>query len=134
MFLLSPFTQFEINLLQKISFLLDLSITNFTIYLILVCFVLFSLFYTSTQQLTLVPNNFQILFETLYKFILGLLFEQTGVKGLRFFPLLFVVFSFIFTANIIGLFPFAFTITAHIALTFLLALSFFIAWIIQKTG
>lgn len=131
MSLLSPFTQFEINLLQKIEFFLDFSVTNFTIYLSIVSIILCVLYNTGTQHLTLVPNNFQILFESLYKFILGLLFEQTGVKGLRFFPLLFVVFSFIFMANIIGLFPFAFTITAHIALTFLLALSFFTAWIIQ---
>jgi F-type H+-transporting ATPase subunit a len=129
--LLSPFTQFEINLLKKIQFLVDLSITNFTIYLLVVSFVLCFFFYNGTQRLTLIPNNFQIIFENLYTFILNILLEQTGVKGQRFFPLLFVIFSFIFTSNIIGLFPFSFTITAHIALTFLLALSFFSAWIIQ---
>jgi F-type H+-transporting ATPase subunit a len=127
----SPFTQFEINVLQKFVPFIDISITNFTIYLIIVSLTIIFIFSVSTRILTLIPNNFQLLLETFYSFILNLLLEQTGVKGVRFFPILFILFNFILVSNLIGLTPFAFTLTSHIALTLLLALSFFIAWLLQ---
>lgn len=126
----SPFEQFEINALIPLNFFFDASITNFTIYLFLTCSVILYFFFLATKRMTLVPNNFQALVEIVYTFILGLILEQTGSRGQRFFPALFAIFSFILVANLLGTTPFGFTITAHIALTLLMSLSFFFAWII----
>src|SRR5690606_6429009 len=40
----------------------------------------------------------------------------------RFFPLVFSLFMFVLTANLLGLFPYFFTITSHIIVTFFLAM------------
>ncbi len=129
-YMFSPFDQFEITVLQKIIILTDLSITNFTVYLLLLSAFILFIYFASISNLTIIPNNFQIIVESVYTFILSLIIEQTGIKGTRFFPVLFTIFNFILFANLLGITPFAFTITAHIALTLLLSLSFFIAWII----
>ena len=123
----SPFTQFEINPLIKISS--QITISNFTIYLILSVLIVWLIIKTSVVFF-LIPKNYQIMLETIYLFVLGLLLEQTGIKGIRFFPLLFTLFLFLLTSNLMGLLPFSFTITAHFGLTLLLALSFFFGWII----
>ena len=45
-----------------------------------------------------------------------------GEEGLKFFPFVFTLFFFIFFANMIGMVPYAFTTTSHIAVTGPLAL------------
>lgn len=128
----SPFSQFEISLIQKITiFGIDLSLTNFTITLALVVLLIAFFYLISTKQAKVIPTNSQLIVETLYTFVLNLIIEQSGVKATRFFPILFTCFNFILFSNLIGLTPWSFTITAHIALTILLSLSFFIGWIIQ---
>jgi F-type H+-transporting ATPase subunit a len=61
---------------------------------------------------------------------LGLIKEQTGLRGINYFPLIFNVFILILCLNLLGLVPFNFTVTAQIAVTFTMALSFFIGFII----
>ena len=127
----NPFEQFEVNILQKLVIGdLDLSVTNFTIYLFLSAGFILVFYKAALAQNTLVPNNFQIISETLYNFILGLIVEQTGPKGLRFFPVLFTLFNLILFANLLGITPYGYTITAQIVLTLLFSLSFFITWIL----
>jgi len=50
--------------------------------------------------------------------------------GLRYFPLLFIVFFLILFSNLIGLVPFSFAPTSHIALTFSIALSCNLAFVV----
>jgi len=127
----NPFEQFEVNILQKLVIMnVDISITNFTIYLLLTVSFIIGFYKTALIQNTLIPNNLQILAESIYNFILSLIIEQAGTKGLRFFPVLFALFNFILFANLLGITRYAFTITAQIILTLLLSLSFFITWII----
>ena len=46
---------------------------------------------------------------------------QVGDEGKRFFPFVFSLFMFILLGNLLGLLPYAFTFTSHIAVTFALA-------------
>jgi F-type H+-transporting ATPase subunit a len=41
---------------------------------------------------------------------------------MRFFPFVFSIFMFVLAANLLGLFPYFFTITSHIIVTFALAM------------
>jgi len=41
---------------------------------------------------------------------------------MRFFPLVFSLFMFVLIANLLGLIPYAFTVTSHIIVTFALAM------------
>ena len=47
--------------------------------------------------------------------------DIAGQEGLRFFPLVFSLFMFILIANLVGMLPYAFTVTSHLVVTFALA-------------
>ncbi len=74
-----------------------------------------------------VPGRLQSLTESLYEFIDDLVGSQVGRhEGKRFVPFVFALFTFILVGNLLGLLPYAFTYTSHIAVTFALAFIVFI--------
>ena len=79
-----------------------------------------------TFKSTLVPTRWQSVVEILYEFVLSLLVENIGEKGVKYFPIMFTTFMFIFSCNIIGMIPYSFTITSHLVVTFGLAMSLFL--------
>lgn len=131
----SPFEQFEISILFPIFFNLfgtkiDLSITNSTVYFIIgISFIIF-LLRMSSIELKFLPNRYQNLVELLYSFVLGLILEQTGSRAKKFFPFIFATFLLILVLNLLGLTPYGFTVTGHISVTFALAFSFFLSFIL----
>ncbi|RUV28344.1 F0F1 ATP synthase subunit A, partial [Mesorhizobium sp. M1A.T.Ca.IN.004.03.1.1] len=60
--------------------------------------------------------------EMSYEFIANMLKEGAGKQGMKFFPLVFSLFMFVLTANLLGMFPYFFTITSQIIVTFALAI------------
>ena len=64
--------------------------------------------------------------EMLYEFVSKTLRDNAGEEGMRFFPLVFSLFMFVLVANLIGMFPYAFTVTSHIIVTFALAMIVFL--------
>ncbi len=68
-----------------------------------------------------VPGRMQAVSEISYSFIMKLCTDQIGHEGRRFFPFIFTLFFFVLMGNLLGLLPFAFTYTSHIAVTFGLA-------------
>jgi F-type H+-transporting ATPase subunit a len=74
----------------------------------------------------MVPGRLQSLAEASYGFIDDMVVAQVGDEGRRFFPFVFTLFMFILFGNMLGLFPYAFTYTSHISLTFMLALMVFV--------
>lgn len=74
----------------------------------------------------MVPGRLQSLAESAYGFIDDMVVAQVGDEGRRFFPFVFTLFMFILFGNMLGLFPYAFTYTSHISLTFMLALMVFV--------
>ena len=121
----TPLEQFEIIIIQPLNFfnLFDFSFTNSSFYLILVASLVFVFLKFGVYKISLIPSNFQSVVELIYKFIIDVIKQQTGYKGLKYFPLIFVIFLFILFSNLIGLLPFGFTTTGHIIITFTLALS-----------
>lgn len=73
-----------------------------------------------------VPGRLQALAESAYEFIHTMVTDQVGEEGRRFFPFVFSLFMFILLGNLLGLLPYAFTFTSHIAVTFALAAVVFI--------
>ena len=126
----SPLETFEILLYRPLFiFSLDISPTNATLFLGLVALVLVLLVLAHFRS-PLVPSAAQSLSEQLYRFVLTMVGEQTGGAALVFFPLFLLIFLLIATANLLGLFPFAFTITAQFALTFALSLAFNLGFVL----
>ena len=128
----SPLEQFEIKILTLFSFFgqFDISITNNTISIILVCSSFLFLGMCFVYNAKLVPGYWQGMGEVLYTHIMSMTVSQTGFKGQKFFPIMFWTFFFILFCNILGLFPFSFTATAQVAQLFTLSLSFCIGFTI----
>ncbi len=83
------------------------------------------LFVLGVRAGALVPGRVQALVELLYEFVHNMCVDTIGEEGLRFFPLVFTLFSFILLGNLLGLFPYFFAFTSHIAVTLSLALFVF---------
>ncbi len=73
-----------------------------------------------------VPGRLQAAAETMYDFVHGIVDAQIGHGGKRFFPFVFALFMFVLMGNMLGLLPYAFTYTSHIAVTFGLAFMVFV--------
>jgi F-type H+-transporting ATPase subunit a len=73
-----------------------------------------------------VPGRLQSLTESAYEFVHGIVTAQVGDEGKRFFPFVFTLFMFVLFGNMLGLLPYAFTYTSHIAVTFTLAAIVFV--------
>jgi len=127
----SPLEQFEIRLVFPIiKYGIDLSVTQSTIFVWFV-FLLFTVFFfLGFVRARLIPSLLQSLCEQSYLFIISIIKQQVGSRGLKFFPIIFVTFFTILFSNLVGLIPFAFTPTSHIILTFSLAFACNLAFII----
>jgi len=78
----------------------------------------------------MVPGRVQVFSEMLYEFVAGLIRENVGTAGRKFFPFVFTLFIVVLLGNVLGLIPFSFTYTSHIIVTFALAALVFFAVII----
>ena len=76
----------------------------------------------STSKLSLIPSRAQSIVEMSYEFVADMLRNSAGKDGLRFFPFVFTLFIFILFANMLGMFPYFFTTTSHLIVTFVLAM------------
>jgi F-type H+-transporting ATPase subunit a len=74
----------------------------------------------------LIPGRLQSLGEASYEFIQGMVTEQVGDEGKKYFPFVFAIFMFVLFGNLLGMLPYAFTFTSHIAVTLTLAVSVFV--------
>ncbi|MBB5374141.1 F0F1 ATP synthase subunit A [Acidocella aromatica] len=88
--------------------------------------VIVAVFALGLKSKALVPGRAQSLVEMLYEFVRNMCVDTIGEEGLRFFPLVFTIFSFILLGNLLGLFPYFFAFTSHIAVTLTLALFVFV--------
>ncbi len=68
-----------------------------------------------------VPGRLQAAAEIAYGFIMDMCLDTIGPEGRRFFPFVFTLFFFVLMGNLLGLFPYFFTYTSHIAVTAALA-------------
>jgi F-type H+-transporting ATPase subunit a len=118
-----PIHQFHINKIIPIEFGgYDLSFTNSSLFMVATVVVASLFLYLATSGRHLIPSRWQSSAEMTYEFVGSMLKDSAGSQGMRFFPLVFSLFMFILTANLLGLFPYFFTITSHIIVTFALAI------------
>ena len=75
----------------------------------------------------LIPNRWQSIMELIHVNIRSVVHDNLGKSGQKYFPFVLCLFIFIAMLNILGLFPYVFTPTAHIVMTFGLSLSILIA-------
>lgn len=121
-----PIHQFEIKRLWHIDlFGYDASFTNSSLFMVIAVAVIVGFLLYAMSGASLVPSRIQSLAETAYEFIANMVRESMGEQGMKFFPLVFTIFMFIFTVNMLGMIPGVFTVTSHVAVTATLAVLVF---------
>lgn len=68
-----------------------------------------------------IPNNWQLINESLYYTILSLLKTNLSINKLFYFPLIFTIFYMIFISNFVGLIPYSTTASTEIIITLFIA-------------
>ena len=100
----------------------DVSFTNSSLFMVVTIILASGFLYMSTAGRALIPGRLQSISEMAYEFVGNMLRDVAGKQGMQFFPLVFSLFMFVLVANLIGLFPYFFTVTSHIIVTFTLAI------------
>ena len=100
--------------------------TNVTLWMALAALAVYLLLVTTTRGRAIVPSRSQSVAELAYGFIYKMVVDVAGRDAVRFFPYIMTLFMFILFANVLGLIPWAFTPTSHIAVTAVMALAVFI--------
>ncbi len=119
---IDPIHQFHIHTIAPLNiFGVDASFTNASLFMPIVFLAVAFLMVLGTSGSHIVPNRLQATAEMAYEFVASTVRQTAGDAGMRFFPFIFSVFMFVFFSNIIGLVPYAFTVTSQIIVTFAFA-------------
>ena len=100
--------------------------TNATLWMALAILGIIVLLVLGTRGRAIVPNRIQSVAELLYGFVYKMVEDVAGKDGLKYFPYIMTLFVFILFANFLGLIPYAFTTTSHVAVTATMAMAVFI--------
>jgi len=118
-----PIHQFQIHKIVPIEVGgLDFSFTNSSLFMVVSVLLAASFLYFATSARSLIPGRAQSVAEMSYEFIANILREGAGSAGMKFFPLVFTLFMFVLTANLLGMFPYFYTVTSQIIVTFALSM------------
>ena len=123
----SPMEQFEIKRLLHLNlFGIDASFTNSATWMVIAVILATAVFVWGMRQRALVPGRLQSVAELGYEFVAGMLRDNVGDAGKKYFPFVLTLFVFILFCNVLGLVPYSFTPTSHIIVTFAMAAVVFV--------
>jgi F-type H+-transporting ATPase subunit a len=122
-----PIHQFQITKLFTIGHIggQEIAFTNSSAYMFLAVAIISLLMIGGSARRQLVPGRIQSLAELLYEFVAGMIRSSVGQEGMRFFPLVFSLFTFILISNVVGIIPYQFTVASHLIVTAAMALLVF---------
>ena len=104
----------------------DASFTNSSAFMLLAVIAATALMVFAVRPRAGVPGRWQLLAELSYQFIAKMVSDNIGKEGRPYFPFIFSIFMFVLFGNFIGMVPYTFTFTSHIAVTLSMALVIFI--------
>ena len=123
----SPLEQFTIEPILDLKIgATDISFTNSSLWMAITALVLIVFMVAGTQRRAMVPGRWQSSVEYFYQVVADMVRDNVGTQGRPYFPFIFSLFMFILFGNLLGLIPYSFTFTSHIAVTFAMAAFIFI--------
>ncbi|HXT80720.1 MAG TPA: F0F1 ATP synthase subunit A [Acetobacteraceae bacterium] len=102
----------------------SVNFTQSNVMMVVAGVLMLALLWLGMRPRAMIPGRLQAAAELCYESVMSMCVEQIGHEGRKFFPLVFTIFFFILFGNLLGVFPYFFTFTSHIAVT--LALSVFV--------
>ncbi|MGZ5876208.1 MAG: F0F1 ATP synthase subunit A [Bradyrhizobium sp.] len=126
--MIDPIHQFNIDKIFTIGHIgnQEIAFTNSSAYMFLSVAVISLLMIGGVARRQLVPGRIQSLAELSYEFVANTIRSTAGTEGMKFFPFVFSIFMLLTVSNVIGIIPYAFTISSHIIVTAALALLVFV--------
>ena len=129
--MLDPMASFEVKTIIPLHiFGFDISITNSSLYMILVVGVICVVFAIGTSKARVIPNKLQYCLEKIYYFIEDVVEHNVDANAMKVFPYILSLFLFIMIGNMVGLLPYAFSFTSQLVVTIGMAVLVFIASIL----
>jgi F-type H+-transporting ATPase subunit a len=133
-FINSPLEQFEVTNLISLNAplfgYLNITLTNFTLYSLIVFTLVVSLHLafkgTGSNNTKLIPSQWTIALESSFASINAIVREQIGLRNEKYLPFIYSLFFFITIANLVGNTPYSFTISTSIILSVGLSFTIFI--------
>ena len=123
----NPLAQFVIQPLIPIKLgELDASFTNSSLFMVLTVVAATALMVLAVRPRAAVPGRWQLLAELSYEFIAKMVSDNIGKEGKPYFSFIFTIFIFVLFGNFLGMLPYSFTFTSHIAVTLTMALVIFL--------
>ena len=95
----------------------SVNFTQANLMMVVASVLIFALLWVGMRPRAMVPGRLQAAAEMAYETVLGMCTETIGPEGRAFFPFVFTLFFFILFGNLLGVFPYFFTYTSHIAVT-----------------
>jgi F-type H+-transporting ATPase subunit a len=128
-----PIHQFELKSLFSLGHIgpYEIAFTNSALFMLLALLATAALMLIPTRQRALVPSRAQSVAELSYEFVANTIQSTAGKEGMKFFPLVFSLFIFVLTVNLLGLLPYGFTVTSHIVITVALAMLVFVTVLVH---
>ncbi|VAW48286.1 ATP synthase F0 sector subunit a [hydrothermal vent metagenome] len=144
--LTDPIKQFDINEIFSFGTIgadenglggFDLVFTNSALFMVISVALISGYLILTTRGRGLVPSRLQLVSEMSYEFIANMIRTTAGSEGMKFFPFVFSLFSFILITNMLGLFPYFISVTSQLIITVslsLLVMSIVIVYGVYKNG
>ena len=95
----------------------SVNFTNSNLMMLLAGAIVLATLYYGMRPRAVVPGRLQSVAELCYSGIMSMTLGSIGPEGKRFFPFIFTLFFFVLLGNLLGLLPYSFTYTSHIAVT-----------------
>jgi F-type H+-transporting ATPase subunit a len=122
----NPIEQFKIKPIIPLEIGgVDVSFTNSAVMMVISVVLITAFLTLSVRGRALVPGRWQSMAEVFYEFIAGMLRDNVGSAGRKYFPFIFTLFMFVMFGNLLGMVPGAFTYTSHVVVTFGMAIVVF---------
>jgi F-type H+-transporting ATPase subunit a len=127
-----PIAQFEIKKIATLGTIggQEIAFTNSALFMLLAVAGVSALMIGATSRRAVVPGRMQSVAEITYEFVADMLRSSAGKEGMKFFPLVFTLFTFVLFANMLGMIPGTFTVTSHIIVTVALSMIVFLTVLI----
>ncbi len=121
-FPVDPMHQFDLYALLPLSVAgVEIPFTNSALFMLLASSLVGLFGMAAFRRASIVPTRLQSLAEIAYDFVADMVRQNVGEDGMRYFPFIFTLFTFILFCNMLGMIPYSFTVTSHIIITFALA-------------